>query len=110
MFVGVEQTGKNVSTKFSIAASSMRAAFATMDLQKAQKKAKAASSASAVSNLNASTHDANEGKTMRPFADSPAPADGATNTNTKAKNKEEEALTGSEAEIKRKMEKIGVHM
>ena len=92
MFVGVEQTGKSLSTKFSIASSSMRAAFATMDFQKSQKKQAAAT---ATANAGASSSSSSAGGVAAGAA--------GTGTDTAAKSK-------MDAQLDEKMQKIGIHM
>ena len=89
MFVNVEQTGKSLSTKFSIASSSMRAAFATMDFQKSQKK-----QAAAIATTNANTTHTNVNT-------SSSGTDAAKDTATKGK---------MDAQLDEKMQKIGIHM
>lgn len=93
MFVGMEQTGKSLSTKFSIASSSMRAAFATLDLQKTQNKMqKSEPSTSSAAGASADTDS------QPPEASS---ASGAASVSVSAED---------ESKLQRKMEKVGVHM
>lgn len=86
-FVSLEQTGKSLATKFSLASSSMRAAFATMDLRSSQRKMR---TGSGDGSLTGSMHSDVP----------PAAADQSSVTR----------LQANDAHIQAKVEKISMHM
>jgi hypothetical protein len=119
MFVGWEQTGKSLGTKLSIASSSVRAAFATMDMQKAQKKmekTEAETQAGELAKAQAAAAAAAAGQGEgQPAAPTPVAAgktapDAAGKTAQQQVLSPEERKAADEAKLQAKMERIGVHM
>jgi len=114
-FIGMEQTGKNIGTKLSIASSSVRAAFATLDMQKTQKKmAKSAeeeAATEAIASSSSSPPAAAASAAASPAAAAPVPQkEGVDNEPAAPGASVADRRAQDEAKMQAKMERIGVHM
>jgi len=138
-FVGIEQTGKSMASRWSIASSSFKAAYGAMSLNKMQQKmekkdAQTAADAQKQSQASASASAAESAKAADPTTTTtdgtsiptnkapgsnndpkePAPANTATGesqgSSSSSAPTQRELTPEEEAAIRKKVEKIGMHM